>query len=50
MASLPLLLYSSTAITAGLLVLHFPETFNTKLPDSVEEALEIGKRRRKPII
>lgn len=44
MPSLPLMLYSGSAIISGMMVLQFPETFNTKLPDTIKEALNIGKR------
>lgn len=44
MPSLPLMLYSGSAILSGLMVLQFPETFNTKLPDTIEEAINIGKK------
>lgn len=42
-APLPLVLFGTTATTAGLLALHFPETLNVKLPDTIEEAENIGK-------
>ncbi|CAH0552808.1 unnamed protein product [Brassicogethes aeneus] len=40
---LPLVMFSSMSLIAGLLTLLFPETHNTKLPDTMEEAIEIGK-------
>lgn len=49
MHTLPLILYSFSAIVTGLMVLTFPETFNTKLPDTVEDALNVGRSKRKPI-
>lgn len=42
-ASLPLLLFGCTSIVSGLLVLRFPETLNTNLPDTIEEAEQLGK-------
>lgn len=42
-ASLPLLLFGSISIVSGLLVLRFPETLNTNLPDTIEEAEQLGK-------
>lgn len=47
MPSLPLILFGCTAIVSGLLVLQFPETLNTKLPDTVEEAENLGRNNRK---
>lgn len=43
-ASLPLLLFGSISIVSGLLVLRFPETLNTNLPDTIEEAEQLGKK------
>lgn len=43
---LPLVLFSGMAAVAGLLTLFFPETLNTKLPDTIEEAVNIGKKRK----
>lgn len=43
-ASLPMLLFGCMAITSGLLVLRFPETLNTNLPDTIEEAEQLGKK------
>ena len=39
---LPFLLFGGTALTSGLLSLYFPETLNTKLPETIEEAVEIN--------
>lgn len=44
MESLPLLLFSATTIVAGLMSLNFPETLNTKLPDSIEDAETLGQQ------
>ncbi|KAI4458691.1 solute carrier family 22 member [Holotrichia oblita] len=43
---LPLVLFSGMAAVAGLLTLLFPETVNTKLPDTIEEAVNIGRKRK----
>ncbi|XP_043642663.1 organic cation transporter protein isoform X2 [Drosophila teissieri] len=40
---LPLLLFGSLSLVAGLFSLLLPETFNRKLPDTVEEAIALGK-------
>lgn len=40
-----MVLFGATATTAGLLSLHFPETLNMKLPDTIEEAENIGKSK-----
>lgn len=36
-------MFAAMAIIAGVLSLLFPETLNTKLPDTIEEAENIGK-------
>nr|CAD7445168.1 unnamed protein product [Timema bartmani] len=46
MESLPLLLFGGMSLLSGALALLFPETLRTKLPDTVEEAENIGKTRR----
>ncbi|XP_020284264.1 solute carrier family 22 member 5-like isoform X2 [Pseudomyrmex gracilis] len=43
MPSLPLILFGSMGVAAGVLSLIFPETLGTKLPDTVCEAENIGK-------
>lgn len=43
-ASLPLLLFGSISIASGLLVLRFPETLNSSLPDTIAEAERLGKQ------
>lgn len=47
MPALPLILFGSMALAAGLLSLIFPETLGTKLPDTVREAENIGKPQTK---
>nr|CAD7269915.1 unnamed protein product [Timema shepardi] len=49
MESLPLLLFGGMSLFSGALALLFPETLGTKLPDTVEEAEDIGKTRRQDI-
>ncbi|KRT83419.1 membrane transporter, partial [Oryctes borbonicus] len=44
-ASLPLLLFSVMACSSGLLCLLFPETNNVELPDTIEEAEALGKKK-----
>lgn len=36
-------LFGGVSILSGVLVSNFPETFNIKLPDTIEEAENIGK-------
>ncbi|KAL0104135.1 hypothetical protein PUN28_017089 [Cardiocondyla obscurior] len=43
MPSLPLILFGSIGMIAGVLSLIFPETLGTKLPDTVWDAENIGK-------
>lgn len=47
MESLPFILFSGFAFTAGVLVLYLPETFYTSLPDSIEDAKNIQKKSNK---
>jgi hypothetical protein len=47
MESLPLLLFGAMSVFSGLLALYFPETLNVKLPDTIEEAENIGKQKRR---
>lgn len=44
---LPAYLFAGTALLAGILCFTFPETFKTKLPDTIDEAMEIGKNKIK---
>ncbi|KYN07327.1 Solute carrier family 22 member 5, partial [Cyphomyrmex costatus] len=46
MPSLPLILFGSMSIIAGVLSLVLPETLGMKLPDTVQEAEEISKSNR----
>nr|XP_023012268.1 organic cation transporter protein-like [Leptinotarsa decemlineata] len=41
--ALPLICFGIIALAAGVLALLYPETLNTKLPDTIEEAINIGK-------
>ncbi|CAH0553689.1 unnamed protein product [Brassicogethes aeneus] len=43
--SLPLFIFAILAGTSGVLSLYLPETLNTKLPETVEEAVNIGKTK-----
>uniref|UniRef100_A0A1B0GFG9 Major facilitator superfamily (MFS) profile domain-containing protein n=1 Tax=Glossina morsitans morsitans TaxID=37546 RepID=A0A1B0GFG9_GLOMM len=43
--ALPLLLFGASSLSAGLLALLLPETFRKKLPDTVLEAKQLGKRK-----
>ncbi|XP_069690607.1 solute carrier family 22 member 4-like isoform X2 [Periplaneta americana] len=43
--SLPLLLFGTMSVLSGLLSFTFPETLHLKLPDTIEEAENIGKKR-----
>lgn len=36
-------LFGGVSILSGLLVSNFPETFDIKLPDTIEEAENIGQ-------
>ncbi|GFO13865.1 hypothetical protein PoB_004037000 [Plakobranchus ocellatus] len=44
--ALPLIIFGSLDIVAGLLVLFLPETRNTVLPDTVEDAKNFGKQQQ----
>ena len=45
-APAPVLVMGVTAGVAGALALGLPETLNTRLPDTLEEAEAIGSKRR----
>ncbi|XP_063709471.1 organic cation transporter protein-like [Culicoides brevitarsis] len=40
--SLPLFLFGGISMMAGVFSLSFPETLNSKLPDTIEEAIKMG--------
>lgn len=40
----PVLVYGVVSFLGGALVLTGPETLNTKLPDTIQEAEDIGKK------
>ncbi|XP_070567620.1 organic cation transporter protein-like [Ptychodera flava] len=44
---LPLVVFGSTAVIAGLLTLLLPETLNKKLPETLEEGEAFGKKKKK---
>ncbi|XP_059608122.1 solute carrier family 22 member 3-like [Phlebotomus argentipes] len=43
---LPMTLFFSTAFISSLIILQYPETLNTTLPDTVQEAEKIGANSR----
>ncbi|KDR22929.1 Organic cation transporter protein, partial [Zootermopsis nevadensis] len=43
--ALPFFLFGGISVASGLLILLIPETLNQKLPDTVEEAENLGKRQ-----
>ncbi|RZC37106.1 solute carrier family 22 member 1 [Asbolus verrucosus] len=43
---LPILMFTTMSVIAGLLTLLFPETLNITLPDTIEEAVNIGRSKR----
>lgn len=45
-SALPLLLFGGSALLSGALVLLLPETIDTRLPDTVQQAEELGRDRR----
>lgn len=47
MNSLPALMFGGFATLSAILILHFPETLNVPLPDTLQEALDIGKKKKK---
>ena len=44
---LPMTLSGSVAVIAGLFAIAFPETTGEKMPDTMEEALNIGKKQKR---
>lgn len=38
---LPMVVFGTMGIASGLAILQFPETLNTKLPNTVEQAMNI---------
>ncbi|XP_072392026.1 solute carrier family 22 member 3-like [Diabrotica undecimpunctata] len=44
---LPLVLFAIMGSISGTLALLFPETLNTKLPQTIQEAINIGKRDKR---
>lgn len=50
MPSLPLITFGVVSIISGLLVMQLPETRNTRLPDTVEEAVQIGKDKEPKVM
>ena len=44
---LPMTLSGSVAVIAGLFAIAFPETTGEKMPETMEEALNIGKKQKR---
>ena len=44
--SLPFFLFGGISVASGLLILLIPETLNQKLPDTVEEAENLGRKQQ----
>lgn len=45
---LPLVIFGALSIVAGLLLFLIPETFNKKLPDTLKEGEEFGRKVKQP--
>ena len=43
----PMLIMGIVAIVAGVLAINFPETVGTELPETMEEAINIGKNTKR---
>lgn len=43
--SLPLFLFGAFSVAAGISSLSFPETANSKMPDTIEEVLNLGRNK-----
>lgn len=41
-APLPMVIFGSIGIASGLAILEFPETLNTQLPNTVDEAMNMN--------
>ncbi|XP_064650338.1 organic cation transporter protein-like [Lineus longissimus] len=46
---LPMTIFGVIALVAGVLAIFLPETMGEALPDTIEQALELGKRKRKQL-
>merc|ERR1711981_942836 len=42
----PMLIMGIAALVAGVMALNFPETVGNKLPETMEEAINIGKNNK----
>ncbi|KOB66492.1 Organic cation transporter [Operophtera brumata] len=45
-APFPSVLFGSFALLSGLLIFTTPETLGTKLPDTIEEAEQLGNKHK----
>lgn len=43
----PMVIMGSVATVAGIVALFFPETIGEKLPETMEDAINVGKNARK---
>lgn len=42
--SLPYIIFGGASVIAAVVTLVFPETLNTKLPDTISESINIGSK------
>lgn len=43
--ALPLVIFGGSSVTAGLLTLMLPETLNRKLPETIQDGIDFGKKK-----
>ncbi|XP_062566025.1 organic cation transporter protein-like [Saccostrea cucullata] len=46
--ALPLVIFGGSAVTAGFLTLLLPETLHRKLPETIQDGVEFGKKKEEP--